>query len=132
MTYLLDTSILVHFLRGNDETKTLLKTYSEHGSFAISVITYGELLYGARRSSSYTRESERIRSLIDDFRIAVFQLTLPVIDVYAYAKFTCEHSGSKLDELDLLIGATAVASEASLITDNKRHFRRFPGITLVK
>lgn len=130
MTYLLDTSTVVNFLRGNTSTKNLLIQLSEQGSFAISVITYGELLYGAHRSGVYKKESERISSLVDDFCITVLPMTQEVMECFAAAKYALERNGSKLDDFDLLIGATAVVHHCSLITDNIKHFKKFPTIVL--
>lgn len=132
MIYLLDTNILVNFLRGREGAKKILIALSKQGSFAISVITYGELLYGAHKSTAYQKEKERIRQLVDDFRIVVFPLNAPVMEVYAGAKSGLEQSGNMLDDFDLLIGATAVTSQSMLVTENIRHFQRFPGIELAK
>lgn len=130
MTYLLDTSILINFLRGNKETNKLVMRFAERGVFAVSVITYGELLYGAYRSKTYKREREVIMNLVNDLHIAILPLTTDIVDYFAAAKFTLEKAGNKLDDFDLLIGATSVASGSTLITDNTRHFRKFPGIVL--
>lgn len=130
MTYLLDTSVIVNFLRGKEKTKKLLTRLSKDSVFAISVITYGELLYGAYRSGMYKREREIVLNFINDFRIAILPLTTDIVDYFAAAKFTLERKGSKLDDFDLLIGAAAVASGSSLVTDDLKHFQRFPGLTL--
>lgn len=130
MTYLLDTSVIVNFLRGSEDSKNLVMDLSRNGVFAVSVITYGELLYGAYRSGAYKREREIVMNMIDDLRIAILPLTTDIVDYFAAAKFTLERKGNKLDDFDLLIGATAVASGSTLVTDNLRHFRRFPGIIL--
>lgn len=132
MTYLLDTSVLVNFLRGNRTTKNLLLRLSKDSVFTVSVITYGELLYGTYRSGSYKREREKIVNLINDLHIAIMPVNGDIVDYFAAAKFTLERTGSKLDDFDLLIGATAVANGSTLVTDNLRHFQRFPGINLAK
>ena len=130
MTYLLDTNVIVNFLRGNKTTKDLLFRLSKDSLFAVSVITYGELLYGTYRSGSFKREREVVINLINDFRIAILPITEDIVDYFAAAKFTLERAGNKLDDFDLLIGATSVASRSTLVTENIRHFQRFPGIIL--
>lgn len=132
VNYILDTSTIVHFLRGKEEAKNQIREVSALGALSISVITLGELLYGAYRSNNVERHQEKIFQFLTDFSISVLPLTSEIILVYAKAKYVLEKSGDKLDELDLLIGATTVASGSSLITGNTRHFHRFPGIVLVK
>lgn len=130
MTYLLDTSVLINFLRGNEEANNYLVRLGEKNVFAISVITYGELMYSAYRSKEYKHERKVIIDIMNDLHIALLPLTTDIVDHFAAAKFLLEKAGSKLDDFDLLIGATAVSSGCPLITDNIRHFRRFPGIVL--
>ena len=131
MTYLLDTSVIVNFLRGAYSTRDWIAKLSQAGSFAISVMTFGELIYGAHRSGAYKKEGDRIEGFLNDFQITVLPMTQEIIELYAAVKYTLERTGNKLDDFDLLIGATAVATESRLVTENVRHFRKFPGITVV-
>lgn len=130
MRYLLDTSVIVNFLRGDPSARNWIAKCLQTGSFAMSVITYGELIYGAHRSGVYKKEYDRIEHFISDFLITILPVTQETIACYAAAKYALERKGNKLDDFDLLIGATAVVSESNLLTDNVRHFQRFPGITL--
>lgn len=131
MNYLLDTSIVIDFLRGKEAIKPAIMHVASLGTLCISVITLGELLYGAYRSGNFTKAQEKVLLFIADFSVTILPLSSEIIHEYAKAKYLLEKRGAKLDELDLLIGATAVVSESTLFTDNTRHFKRFPGITLV-
>jgi tRNA(fMet)-specific endonuclease VapC len=128
MTYLLDTSVIIHYFRGTLSTKTLLNRISQKGSLAISVITYGELVYGAQRSKSFEKEQQHIQDALEHLHITVQPLTVGIVDIYPQAKYFLEQTGNKLDDFDLLIGATAVSQKYILVTDNLRHFKRFPAI----
>lgn len=130
MTFLIDTSAIVNFLRGKSGSDILWREIGSKGDLSISIITKAELLYGICRSGHPEAERKKILGLISDFNIGVAPLNDGVIDLYADAKARLEKAGNRLDEFDLLIGATAVANRSILVTDNQKHFRRFPGIKL--
>ena len=54
----------------------------------------------------------------------------PVLPVYGDVKAELESKGEGLDDFDLLIGATALANNLVLVTNNTRHLGRIPGIML--
>jgi len=130
VNYLVDTSVIIDFLRGKEEARLEMKKMVSQGAIYISVITLGELLYGAYRSTRFAKAQEQIFVFIADFSVTVLPLTAEIVHEYAKVKYGLETKGAKLDDLDLFIGATAVISESTLVTDNVRHFRRFPGIVL--
>lgn len=130
MTYILDTNIIIDFLRGKDAAKIGISNIASQGALCISVITLGELLYGAHRSGKFTYTQKKIMLFLTDFSVTVLPLSSEIIQEYAKAKYILEKEGKKLDEFDLLIGATAVVNQGILLTDNLRHFRRFPGIAI--
>lgn len=41
-----------------------------------------------------------------------------------------EQRGQRLDDADLFIGAIAVACSATVVTGNRRHYERIPGVTV--
>ena len=52
------------------------------------------------------------------------------IPKYAQVKAQLRRQGQLLDDFDLLIGATALAHQLTLITNNTKHFAHFAGIRL--
>ncbi|MCX8030362.1 MAG: hypothetical protein N3A59_02130 [Thermodesulfovibrionales bacterium] len=47
---------------------------------------------------------------------------------YATIKTELEAIGQTLDDADLLIASIAIANNATLVTNNKEHFRRIQGL----
>lgn len=127
---LLDTDVIVNFLRKKQGYDTLFLHLMQEGVLAMSIITYAELLYGTRRAASRTKENRKLDEFIDDFSISALPLTKESVGIYAKTKYELEKEGNKLDEFDLLIGATAVSHEAHLVTRNIKHFSRFPGLRI--
>ena len=50
---------------------------------------------------------------------------------YGEIKAKLEAKGQRLDEFDLLIGATAVQNGLTVVTANVRHFGRIPDLNVV-
>jgi len=69
--YLIDTDVLIYSLKGHSEVMDHLQRTATAPK-AVSVISYGELLYGARKSARPEENFARVRRLGE---------VLPVIDV---------------------------------------------------
>jgi len=56
---------------------------------------------------------------------------IKAIDIYAKEKVRFKKMGTPLhDEFDLIIGATAIANNLILVTDNTKHFKNFEGLKI--
>lgn len=128
MKYLLDTNILVDHIRGlNRIPSGLIKD-----GFATSVISVAELLYGAEKSSNRRGNLRMIWEAVSDLQIEVLDINTPVVEEYAKVRIELEKEGQRLENFDLLIAATAVSSEVTLVTNNKKHFDRIKNLKLLK
>ena len=125
--YLIDTDIIVFSLKQNEAVQARFKE-EESVPKAISVITYGELLYGARVSQQHEKNLAIIRRLPDIF--SVIGIGIPVIEAFAELKRSLEENGQGLDDMDLLIAATALSLNYKLVTNNERHFSRIKGLEI--
>ncbi|KKQ93054.1 MAG: hypothetical protein A3D24_02890 [Candidatus Blackburnbacteria bacterium RIFCSPHIGHO2_02_FULL_39_13] len=126
MKYLLDTDVVVNQLRGRTRIKDNI---IEEGA-AISIITFGELLYGAEKSINNSKSLNIVNNFISDLQIDILGLNQEIMHIYAGIKASLEISGKRLDEFDLLIGATAKFHSLSIATLNLRHFKRIPGLRI--
>jgi tRNA(fMet)-specific endonuclease VapC len=54
----------------------------------------------------------------------------PSLEVYAQEKARLRKAGQPVDDFDLLIGATAIAMNLTLISNNVDHLGRMQGIRL--
>ncbi len=126
MKYLLDTDVIVNQLRGKRKIK---ENIIQEGT-AISIITLGELLYGAEKSANKENSLAIINGFISDLQVEILGLNQEVMQIYAKTKKSLEVSGKRLDEFDLLIGATANAYSLSIVTLNLRHFKRIPNLKI--
>jgi tRNA(fMet)-specific endonuclease VapC len=125
--YLINTDIIVFSLKQNVAVQAKFKE-KESVPKAISVITYGELLYGAHVSQQHEKNRAIIRRLADIF--PVIGIGIPVIETFADLKRSLETRGQGLDDMDLLIAATALSLNYRLVTNNESHFSRIKGLEI--
>lgn len=124
MTHLFDSDIIIFHLKDNYTLPITLVTPP-----AISVITYAELLYGLKKSKN-PKQRERFDSMLRDLQMVILPVTPAIIERFIAIKVPLESKGEKLEDFDLLIAATALEHNLTLITGNKKHFSRVPGLSL--
>ena len=127
MKYLLDTNICIYFLNKNASIVEKINNIPE-SELSISIITLAELQFGAYNSGKTQHNLERIAFLAAS--IQVLPLTTMVTDYYGKIKASLRKKGRPIDDFDILIGATAIAGNLVLTTNNERHFENMDGIVL--
>jgi len=55
---------------------------------------------------------------------------LNAIETFAKEKSRLRKTGNMIDDFDLLIGATAIANNMILVTENEKHLSRLSGIQI--
>ena len=127
MCYLLDTNICVFYLRGKLHFNQFVEEPWRE-SCCISEVTVLELRYGAENSNHPQKHHQATDMFLNGLTI------LPIakaIDTYAKEKVRLRKMGMPLhDEFDLIIGASAIANDLILVTNNVEHFINFEGIKI--
>ena len=96
---------------------------------AISVITFGELLFGARKSQRVQENLAKVYRIRELF--PVLDVTPAIMECFAGVKADLQSKGISVADLDLMIGATALTMGYDVATNNVRHFSAIPGLTVV-
>jgi tRNA(fMet)-specific endonuclease VapC len=120
--YLLDTNICIYIRQKRPEEVLRRFEKLRPGEAALSVITYGELLYGAAKSRQRLAALERLRELIHF--LPALPLPETAADAYGRIRAELESKGEMIGNNDLWIAAHAVAAGLILVTNNEREFRR--------
>lgn len=123
--FLIDTDILIYSLKGDPVVMDHLNQTSASPK-AISVISYGELLYGAHKSSRPIDNLARVRRLGEV--LPVIDISPAIMDAFGSLKAHLEQDGKRLDDFDLVIAATAITIGYRLVTNNEKHFSRIEGL----
>ena len=122
--YLLDTNICIFYFKGKYDLDQHLNRVGFENC-CISEITFAELLYGAECSNN----KEKNVQMIHDFAKAITIVPIfNALNVYAQEKFLLRKAGQMIDDFDLLIGATAIANDMVLVTDNEKHLARLSNL----
>lgn len=126
--YLLDTNICIYYMKGLYDLDNKLKQIGIENC-NISEITIAELKFGIENSSSSKKEENRkiIQSFINSINVTPLVLCL---DIYAKEKARLRKQGIVIDEFDLLIGASAISNNFTLVTRNIKHFEKLDGIVI--
>ena len=116
MTILIDTSVLIDHLRGDEAARRALATAAKQGErLACSVVTRVEVLAGMRPEEE--QPTRRLLSALD--WISVDDEIAERAGVLAN-RFLRSHPG--VDPVDFIIAATAEIHDAILWTRNVKHF----------
>lgn len=126
MKYLIDTDIIIDYLRAKLKLK---KEFLENGA-GMSIISFGELIYGAYKSTSPEHSLGVALSFIKESHLQIIDLNQEVIFNFGTLKAELEKAGVRLEDFDLLIAATALVNKSVLVTRNLNHFKRIKDLKL--
>jgi tRNA(fMet)-specific endonuclease VapC len=124
--YLLDTNICIYIQRQKPEEVLARFQKLKPGDAAISVITWGELLYGAEKS----QQRKKALQLLEEFKTLVPVLPIPenAGKTYGAIRASLESQGKPIGNNDLWIAAHAKAATLTIVTNNEQEFQRVPGL----
>ncbi len=130
MGVIFDTSEIIAIERKSHEIARIIEG-REDDPFGISVITVAELLHGVERADTHTRKIKRqafVEKVIEFF--PVFPLDVSVARIYARLWALLTSQGIVVGSHDLIIAATALAMDYTIITSNTRDFRKIEGLKI--
>lgn len=110
---LVDTDVLIDFLRGKEKAKVFLSTLVREPVVYISALTVAELYAGMK-----DHEREQTADLIDGLN--VIAVNREIAEKAGHYKRTLKTQTLELD--DCIIAATAFINQAVLATGNLKHY----------
>ena len=124
--YLLDTNICIYIQRQKPGEVLARFQKLKPGDAAISVITWGELLYGAEKS----QQRKKALQVLEEFITFIPVLPIPAYagKTYGAIRASLESNGEPIGNNDLGIAAHAKAVALTIVTNNEREFQREPGL----
>jgi len=120
MDYLLDTTTLSYLIDGNQLVGGRLKAAATSGAVYTSVISEGELTYGALRLGRERRGEllSEISLLLDDLA-GIVPVTRAVSSAYGAMKRDLAAKGKMIGLNDVWIAATALSHGLTLVSSDK-------------
>ena len=127
MSFLIDSDRVADFLNGKPDGVELFRTLAPAG-FPISVVmTYGEILDGVY----YGRDPARHEAVFTAFLVgvAILPVTASISERFARIRGDLRRRGQLIGDLDILIGATALEYNLTIVTRNRERYERIPGLS---
>jgi len=121
----IDSDVLIDFLRGKPEAAGKMRAAEGRYFLCTTACNAYELLAGA---VSPARRTAVIR-LLD--RLRVLPLTRAAAEKSAETGAALKARGQGLPLADLLIAGTALENKCLLLTGNRKHFEKIPGLALL-
>ena len=121
---LIDTEVLIWYLRGNDSAKKIIDA---NIPFKISVINYMELVQGVRNKS----ELRTLHGQLKNWSVEIIQIndTISTRAMFFVEDYYLSHS---LEFADAVIAAAAIEKHEILLTANDKHYSFIPNIRISK
>ena len=123
--YLLDTNICIALMKGEVEARKQIRCFAVN-EVGLPAIVVAELAFGAWKAEFAGRSLTNLSEMLKTHRVIPFDEAAAM--QYGRIRAELQKAGTPIGPNDYLIGATALALDATLITRNVREFERIPGL----
>ncbi len=121
---IIDTDILVWYLRGNEKAKNVVENAVP---FSISVVTYMEIIQGMKNKEEFKLFQKQMRRW--NTRIIQIDQEISSRALFYVQEYSLSHF---MFLADALIAATAVQTSELLLTANTKQYKYIPNIDCKK
>ena len=125
--YLVDSDWVIHYLHGQPRVVARLQELQSHG-LALSLISLAELYEGVY----YSRDPEGNERHLKDFvrGVAVMGIDEEICRIFGRQRGRLRAKKKAVGDFDLMIAATALHHDLTLLTTNRRHFDLIEGLRI--
>jgi len=125
--YCLDTSTLIYFFKGLGNVSSQMLTVAP-GEIAVPAIVMFELEVGIGKSSSPRKRTTQLQEFIS--LVTIISFGQSEAKCAAGIRIKLERQGLSIGPYDILIAASALANNRTLVTHNSREFERVDGLKI--
>ena len=125
--YLLDSDWIIQALSNRQPAARLLQRL-EGSAIFVSYVSVGEIYEGAFVTVNPQAHLTSFRQFLSSYRILT--LTDPIMERFAELRSYLRRRGQRIPDFDLLIAATALHHNLTVLTFNRRDFGRIPDLVL--
>jgi tRNA(fMet)-specific endonuclease VapC len=128
VSFLLDTNTVSFLMKGDASVRARLEGQARTDVLLCQPVV-AEIEYGLARLPRSARRN-RLRARFDLFlqELPRVEWTDVVSRAFGRIKADLERRGQRLEDLDVAVGAHALALGATLVTDNVEHMKRIGGL----
>lgn len=127
--YVLDTDIVVDFLRDKENVRKLIYHLYTKKAYT-TFITASELYFGAYNSEYKAKHFEEI-----DFLEGLIDILYPDLRAcrsFGKIKKDLRDAGKIIGDFDIMIAAVTIANDFTLITRNVKHYENIKGLKIMQ
>jgi tRNA(fMet)-specific endonuclease VapC len=128
MQFLVDSDWVIDYMHGNQQVVQRFDELSSQG-VGLRIISFAELYDGVVGAKDPPRAEEELQKFLGS--IEVLPLNEPVCRVFASERARLRTTGTLIKDFDLLIGSTAIYHDLTLLTNNRAHFERMRGLSII-
>lgn len=129
MQYLVDTDWAIDYMCRHQPIVERLDELLPQG-IGLSVISLAELYDGILGDANRQRAERVLQAFLVHIE-EIAPLDEAVCRIFAVERRRLRSDGNRLEDLDLLIGATAIRHNLTLLTNNRRHFERMRELNII-
>ncbi|GHU10833.1 tRNA(fMet)-specific endonuclease VapC [Alphaproteobacteria bacterium] len=128
--YVLDTCICSYIIKGKSDVIDVLSQNMikhENDKLFVTIFNHAELFTGV-----LLKESPKLKKTVEIFlkRLDIVCFTEEASFEYAKIRSELRKNGVSLDDMNMLIAACCIAENATLVTNNLKHFSRIKELKL--
>ncbi len=130
ISYLIDTDWIIDFLKDKEEIFNELSCLIDEG-IAISIISLAELYEGVYGNDDQEMEVKHLLGLNDFLTgVTVLEIDNKIANIFGKQRAILRKEGKLIDNFDILIAATCLSYNLTLMTNNIAHFSRIKGLKI--
>ena len=126
--YLVDSDWAIDYMHRREPIASRLGEFV-HSGLGLSIVSLAELYEGEFRSMNPEREARLLREFLHG--VEVIPLDDVTCRIFARERSRLRTSGTPIGDMDILIGATALRYDLTLLSNNRRHFERLEGLNII-
>jgi len=128
MTYLIDTDWVIDHLNHIERVTRRLEERAPEG-LALSIISLAELYEGVYYSRDPVESEAALQRFLNP-ELTILGIDEETCKIFGKERGRLRATGLMIGDCDLLIGATALRHNLTLLTNNRRHFERIEGLRM--
>ena len=125
--YFIDTSVIAGFLRNKKESTEIIRNLD--GEMVSSYISLSELYEGVYRSKFREKTEKGVKDFFSGLS-EVYGIDEEVAKTFGKVRSELKKEGNVIEDIDIFLAATCLTYGLTMITLNKKHFDRVPGLQL--
>ena len=126
-SYLVDTDWAIHWLNGQGGIRTRLEELRDQG-LALSAISLAEPYEGVQYSRDPAKSEEMLSAFLEG--LSLIGLDEETCKLFGKERGRLRSFGKSLGDFDLLIGATPLRHDLTLLSNNRKHFQQIEGLRI--